>query len=149
MPLIIRWPGKVKAGATCPTPVISMDFYPTFLEVAGLKPGKEPIDGESLMPLLRETGKLKRKAIYFHYPNYAWHMDNRLAGAVREGRWKLIRNYDDDSLELYDMSKDLSETTNLADKRPKIATRLNRGLSQWLKETDAPMPRPAKPLPKK
>ena len=76
-------------------------------------------------------------------------MDNRLAGAVREGSWKLIRNYDDGSLELYDMSNDLSERNNLADKRPKIAARLNRGLSQWLKLTNAPMPRQAKPLPKK
>ncbi len=149
VPLIVRWPGKVKAGTTSSTPVISMDFYPTFLEVAGLKPGKKPIDGESLIPILRQSGELDRKAIYFHYPNYAWHMDNRLAGAVRSADWKLIRNYDDDSLELYDMSKDLSERNNLAATHPKITARLNRGLSQWLKETNAPMPRPPKPLPKK
>jgi arylsulfatase A len=126
-----------------------MDFYPTFLEVAGLKLGKKPIDGESILPLLRQTGKLQREEIYFHFPNYAWHMDNRLGGAVRSDNWKLIRNYDDDSLELYDMSKDLSEKNNLVAKRPKIATRLNRGLTQWLKETNAPMPRPPKALPKK
>ncbi len=149
VPLIVRWSGKVKAGTTSSTPVISMDFYPTFLEVAGLKPGKKPIDGESLIPILRQSGELDRKAIYFHYPNYAWHMDNRLAGAVRSADWKLIRNYDDDSLELYDMSKDLSERNNLAATHPKITARLNRGLSQWLKETNAPMPRPPKPLPKK
>ncbi len=149
VPLIVRWPGKVKAGTTSSTPVISMDFYPTFLEVAGLKPGKKPIDGESLIPILRQSGELDRKAIYFHYPNYAWHMDNRLAGAVRSADWKLIRNYDDDSLELYDMTKDLSERNNRAAKHPEIAARLNRGLSQWLKETNAPMPRPPKPLPKK
>ena len=149
VPLIVRWPGKVKEGTTSSTPVISMDFYPTFLEVAGLKPGKKPIDGESLIPILRQSGELDRKAIYFHYPNYAWHMDNRLAGAVRSADWKLIRNYDDDSLELYDMSKDLSERNNLAATHPKITARLNRGLSQWLKETNAPMPRPPKPLPKK
>ncbi len=149
VPMIVRWPDKVKAGTTSSTPVISMDFYPTFLEVAGLKPGKKPIDGESLIPILRQSGELDRKAIYFHYPNYAWHMDNRLAGAVRSADWKLIRNYDDDSLELYDMSKDLSERNNLAATHPKITARLNRGLSQWLKETNAPMPRPPKPLPKK
>lgn len=149
VPLIVRWPGKVKTGTTSSTPVISMDFYPTFLEVAGLKLGKKPIDGESILPLLRQTGKLQREEIYFHFPNYAWHMDNRLGGAVRSDNWKLIRNYDDDSLELYDMSKDLSEKNNLVAKRPKIATRLNRGLTQWLRETNAPMPRPPKALPKK
>ncbi|SVC70909.1 uncharacterized protein METZ01_LOCUS323763, partial [marine metagenome] len=97
VPLIVRWPSKVKAGTTSSTPVVSMDFYPTFLEIVGLKPGKKPIDGENILPLLRQDGRLRRKTIYFHYPNYAWHMDNRLAGAVREGNWKLIRNYDDDS----------------------------------------------------
>ena len=114
-----------------------------------MKLGKKPIDGESILPLLRQTGKLQREEIYFHFPNYAWHMDNRLAGAVRSDNWKLIRNYDDDSLELYDMSKDLSEKNNLVVMRPKIATRLNRDLTQWLKETNAPMPRPPKALPKK
>ncbi|MFP6899420.1 MAG: sulfatase [Opitutales bacterium] len=149
VPLIVRWAGKVKAGTTCATPVISMDFDPTFLEVAGLKSGKRPIDGESILPLLRQTGKLKRRAIYFHYPNYAWHMDNRLAGAIREGDWKLIRNYDDDSLELYKVTEDLSEKRNLAKKRPKIATRMNSQLTKWLEETNAPMPRPPKTSPKK
>ena len=76
-------------------------------------------------------------------------MDNRLGGVVREDDWKLIRNYDDDSLELYDLTQDLSEKHNLAKKHPKIAVRMNRQLSQWLEETDAPMPRPPKPLPKR
>ncbi|MFP6892979.1 MAG: sulfatase [Opitutales bacterium] len=140
VPLIVRWPDQIPAGTLCKEPVVSMDFYPTFLDVAGLKAGEKALDGESLLPLLRQTGKLKRKAIYFHYPNYAWHMGNRLASAVREGKWKMIRNYDDGSLELYDLGKDLSEKRNLAEESPKVAHRLNRKLSQWLKETNAPMP---------
>jgi len=140
VPLIVRWPGQVPPGKLCNTPVISMDFYPTFLELAGLKPSGKPIDGETLLPLLRQTGKLTRKTIYFHFPNYAWHMGNRLAGAVREGKWKMIRNYDDGSLELYDLQGDLSEKRNLAKKSPQVAKRLNEKLSRWLKETNAPMP---------
>ena len=54
VPMIVRWPGQVKAGTTCEWPVVSMDFFPTFLEVAGLKPGKAPIDGESILPLLKQ-----------------------------------------------------------------------------------------------
>jgi arylsulfatase A-like enzyme len=140
VPMIVRWPGQVPEGKLCKAPVISMDFYPTFLELAGLKPSGKPIDGESLLPLFRKTGKLTRKTIYFHFPNYAWHMGNRLAGAVREGKWKMIRNYDDGSLELYDLHDDLSEKRNLAKKSPEIAKRLNQKLSRWLKETNAPMP---------
>ncbi len=149
VPLIVRWPGEVPAGTLCREPVISMDFYPTFLQLAGLKPAGKPIDGESLLPLIRQTGELRRKALYFHFPNYAWHMGNRLAGAVRQGRWKLIRNYDDGSLELYDLGKDLGEKKNLAQAHPETAARLDAGLSRWLKETGAPMPRPPKTAEKK
>ena len=67
-------------------------------------------------------------------------MGNRLTGAVREGKWKMIRNYDDGSLELYDLQDDISEKRNLAKKNPEIAKSLNRKLSHWLKETNAPMP---------
>ncbi|MHC4147688.1 MAG: sulfatase/phosphatase domain-containing protein [Planctomycetota bacterium] len=78
VPLIVRWPGVVRPGITCRTPVISTDFYPTLLEAAGLrsKAGKT-FDGESIVPTLKQTGPLKRKAIFFHYPNYAWHRSNR------------------------------------------------------------------------
>ena len=79
-------------------------FFPTALQVAGLdETPLTPLDGESLLPLLRQTGPLERKAIYFHYPNYAFHGENRLAGAIREGDYKLINFYDDDSVELYDV----------------------------------------------
>ena len=123
VPMIVRWPGQVEPGSTCIWPVVSMDFYPTFLEVAGLKPGKARIDGESIIPLLKQQarftggGGLKRDEIFFHFPNYAWHMGNRLGGAVvASNGWKLIRNYDDNSLELYNLHEDLSEKINMAKK---------------------------------
>jgi arylsulfatase A-like enzyme len=68
-------------------------------------------------------------------------MGNRLGSVIREGDWKLIRNYYDNSLELYNLSKDLSEKRNLAQQQPKLAARLNLQLGKWLKETNAPMPR--------
>ena len=75
-------------------------------------------------------------------------MGNRLGGAVRSGDYKLIRNYDDQSLELYDLKSDLGETQNLAKRRPRLAKRLNQKLSVWLTETGAPMPKPPNPSPK-
>ena len=83
VPMIVRWPGQVNPGVVCHEPVVSMDFYPTFLDVAGLKPTGKPLDGESLVSLFKQTGKFKKRDLYFHFPNYAWHMDNRLGGAVR------------------------------------------------------------------
>ena len=141
VPWIVRWPGVVEAGSTCSTPVVSMDTFPTILDAVGLKPlpGKI-LDGESLMPLLRQSGALKRNAIYFHYPNYAFHKRNRLGGAIREGDFKLIQRYDDGSLELYNLAKDLGEKHNLAKRKPELANRLKRKLDDWLKETGAKMP---------
>ena len=141
VPWIVRWPGIVKPGSTCSVPVISTDTYSTLLEAAGLKPVPEQApDGESLLPLLRQTGSLQRKALYFHYPNYAFHQRNRLGGAIREGDFKLIRNYDDDSLELYNLAADLGETRNLSATHPEMTQRLTAKLESWIKSSGARMP---------
>lgn len=142
IPWIVRWPGVVEAGTTCATPVISTDCYPTLLEVAGLEPGAgKVLDGKSLVPLfLQDAGAFDRDTIFFHYPNYAFHKRNRLASAVRSGHYKLIRRYDDDSLELYDLDEDIGERNNLAKTRPEIAERLEKRLDAWLEETGARFP---------
>jgi arylsulfatase A-like enzyme len=143
VPLIVRWPGMVRSGTICQTPVISTDFYPTILEVAGLKPSKSrTLDGESVVALIRQKGRLKRKAIFFHYPNYAWHRSNRLGGAIREGDYKLIKWYDDESVELYNLADDLSEKNDLSQKMPRKAADLKHKLEAWLTRTDAAMPVP-------
>jgi arylsulfatase A-like enzyme len=145
VPWIVRWPGKVKPGTTNATPVISMDCYPTLLEAAGLPPTPDhPLDGKSLLPLLTQSPGFARDALYFHYPNYAFHKQNRLGSAIREGEYKLIKNYDDDSLELYDLTSDLSETTNLATQSPALAKRLADKLDAWLRESGARFPVKAK-----
>jgi arylsulfatase A-like enzyme len=141
VPWIVRWPCKVKPGTTNSTPVISMDCYPTLLEAAGLPPTPDhPLDGKSLLPLLTQSPGFGRDALYFHYPNYAFHKQNRLGSAIREGEYKLIKNYDDDSLELYDLTSDLSEKNNLATQSPALAKRLADKLDAWLRESGARFP---------
>jgi arylsulfatase A-like enzyme len=143
VPLIVRWPGKVRSGTISSVPVISMDFFPTILEAAGLEPSPGvPLDGESLLPLLRQTGSLERDAIFFHYPNYAFHGENRLASAIREGDYKLILFYDDDSVELYDLANDLSEEHDLSAALPERAAEMKARLVSWLQSSGAKMPRP-------
>jgi arylsulfatase A len=141
VPLIIRWPEVVPKKTICRTPVISTDFYPTLLDVSGLPYGTgKTLDGESIMPLLKRTGPLKRGAIYFHYPNYAWHGSNQLGGAVREGDYKLIERYDDGSVELYNLADDLSEKRDLSLEMPQKAAELKHKLDSWLAESGAIMP---------
>ncbi|MDA1017063.1 MAG: sulfatase, partial [Planctomycetota bacterium] len=141
VPLIVRWPGVVPPNTLCREPVISMDFFPTFLEAAKLKPEVDsPIEGESLVPLLKQTASLKRQAIYFHYPNYAFHQGNRLGSAIRQGDYKLIERFDDDSVELYNLQDDIGEAKNLAAKLPDQAAAMRAKLIAWRKSTDAAMP---------
>ncbi|MEX2216121.1 MAG: sulfatase [Phycisphaeraceae bacterium] len=140
VPLIIRWPGVTKAGTIEKTPVISMDLTATILEAAGVSLAKdETLDGQSLKPLI--TGhKLSRDALYFHYPHFAFHKDNRPGSAIRAGNHKLILRYDDESVELYDLAKDESERNNLAGTRPDLAGDLRGKLEAWLKATNAGIP---------
>lgn len=145
VPWIVRWPGKVQPGTTNSTPVISTDCYPTLLEAVGLPATPDhPLDGKSLLPLLAQSSGWERDTLYFHYPNYAFHKQNRLGSALREGDFKLIKNYDDDSLELYDLRQDIGEKDNLAAKSPELANRLAGKLDAWLRASDAQLPVKAK-----
>jgi arylsulfatase A-like enzyme len=141
IPWIVRWPGKVRPDTTSAVPVISMDCYPTLLEIAGLPPTpNHPLDGQSLVPLLKQSPGFERDAVYFHYPNYAFHKRNRLGGAVRAGEFKLIKRYGTGQLELYNLSEDIAENRNLASRRPRVAKRLENQLDAWLGKIDARMP---------
>jgi arylsulfatase A-like enzyme len=144
VPLVVRWPGVAAPGTSCDTPVTSTDLAATVLDAAGVTPGsKEPLDGISLRPLLRGD-RVDRGPLYFHYPHYAWHKANRPGGAVRSGPYKLIRRYDDHSLELFDLTTDVGETVNLAAQKPDVAAGLDAQLGRWLRETGARMPTPVR-----
>ena len=140
VPLFIKWPGHITAGSVSDENVISMDFFPTLLDAAGIRHRRSVLDGVSLLRHVTRGQPLRRDAIYFHYPNYAWHSGNRLGGAVRSGNYKLIKRYADDSLELYNLKDDLSESTNLAMEQPAITANLSKKLNRWLTATDANMP---------
>ncbi|MSU59558.1 MAG: DUF4976 domain-containing protein [Pedosphaera sp.] len=147
VPFIFRWPGKVRSGTTCHEPIISVDLYPTFLEIAGAQPpANYPLDGKSFVKLLTGdgTGTLQRDAIYWHFPGYlgagagSWRMTP--AGAIRAGDWKLIEFFEDHRLELYNLRDDLSQTNDLATKLPDRTKELHGKLLAWRKELNAPMP---------
>lgn len=149
IPLIIRWPGKIKAGTVSNEPVVTMDFVPTFLDLAGKEYKTGEFDGESLLPLLTNNTELKRKAIFFHYPHYAFHEDNKMGSIIRKGDYKLIRYYDGNEIALYNLRSDIGEKTNIAKKEPIKATELQNELNQWLLENNAQMPRQMADIPDK
>ncbi|HEX5105050.1 MAG TPA: sulfatase [Pirellulaceae bacterium] len=140
VPLIIRWPGVTHAGAESETPVVSMDLTATMLDAAGIELRRdERLDGESVRPLFTGSG-LQRHALFFHYPHFAFHKANRPGSAIRLDQYKLVLNYDDDSVELYDLANDVGEQRNLTDALPDVARKMKARLVSWLDETEAGLP---------
>ncbi len=143
VPMIARWPNTIRADSVSHVPVISTDLFATLVEVAGLKADPAtPADGESLVPIFQGADRLNRDALFWHYPNFAFHKKNRLGSAVRIGDHKLIEWLDDGTLELYDLANDLGETKNLAMQNPSLAAEMRRRLDQWRKDSGAKMPVP-------
>lgn len=143
VPLIVKWDGKIPSGKTIDTPVINNDLLPTLLELIGEKV-PENIDGKSFASILKKGGNTKSKRrFYFHFPHYT-NQGGRPAGAIIEGDWKLIKYYDDDSIELYNLKHDIGETTNLALKEKQIAKKMEKQLLDWILseklQTNAPNP---------
>jgi arylsulfatase A-like enzyme len=144
VPLIVRAPGATKPGLVCDTPVITMDFFPTLLELAGADKDacRTAVDGVSFLPLLRGGRETLHSELFWHYPHY-WNGGKVSPYSVaRIGDWKLIRFYETGREELYNLKSDLSETTNLAAVNPAKRNELAGRLDEWLKQVGAQMPVP-------
>jgi len=139
VPLIIKWPGKVRGNTTCEVPVISSDIYPTIMEMIGK--GVEPaedIDGMSLVPLLLEKGNQNRNQLCWYYPHYS--PQSKMPGyAIRKGDFKLVEYLDPHTIELFNLKNDLSEKNNLAEDNPDKVKELQQSFDSWLKRMDPVM----------
>lgn len=138
-PYFIKVPGLTKGGEKCDTPVSGTDFYPTLLELAGLKQRtEEHSDGVSLVPLL--SGKqLPERALIWHYPHYG-NQGGEPSSIIRKGDWKLIHYYEDGRDELYNLKTDLSETSDVSGNNRKLASQLHKELFDYLAAVDARFP---------
>ena len=163
VPFIVRWPAVVKAGTSSDIPVINQDLYPTFLAAANAPvPAGVTLDGESLLPLLKQSGPLARKGIFWHFPGY---LDSpvtrgrdpvfrtRPVTVMRSGDWKIHLYHEEwqldggrekvaanNSVELYNLKNDIGERNNLAQSEPAIRDRLLNELLAWMNAVKAPLP---------
>lgn len=140
IPLIVRWPGRVPAGAEVDAPVINTDWLPTLLELAG-QPAPGGLDGSSLAALLTGRGPAPARNLFWHFPHYT-NQGSRPGGAMREGQWMYVEFYDDDSAELYDLSADIREAQNLAAQQPERVAKMRAALGAWRTEMSAQTNRP-------
>jgi arylsulfatase A len=127
IPLLVRWPGRIKTGV-CDLPVINTDWTPTILELAGIKT-TDTFDGVSIVSDLTAAPPAER-TFHWHFPHYT-NQGSRTAGAIRAGRYKLIEQYEDGRMELYDLSRDPGELHDRSADEPDRARMLREKLAAW------------------
>ncbi|HIG30115.1 MAG TPA: DUF4976 domain-containing protein [Verrucomicrobiales bacterium] len=144
VPLIIHWPGITDPNSICATPVMTIDFYPTVMEIAGLRGSQSHnllIDGTSLVPCLKNANHIFDRNLYWHYPHYHAGGDGPYS-AIRSNNHRLIQFHEDNQYELYNLSDDIGETTNLITTNQKTATLLKSRLTGWQNTLNVQMPTP-------
>ncbi|SHI57874.1 Arylsulfatase A [Arenibacter nanhaiticus] len=151
VPYIIKWPNTIKAGSTNATPIVNLDFFPTFMEILEVDLPNKILDGISILPLLKGN-KIEERPLFWHFPIYleAYNESKddgrdplfrtRPGSTILYKNWKLHHYFEDNALELYDLEKDLGERNNLVAINPEKAEELYNILDSWRKEVNAPIP---------
>ena len=154
-PFFVVWPDVVKPGTRCDTPVINVDLFPTFCEMTGAELPDQPLDGVSLVPLLK-GGEIDDRALYWHFPAYlqSYQRTNeqrdilfrsRPCSIIRHGDWKLHEYFEDSNeshrgLELYHLIDDPGESRELSAMHPQKLKQLHNELKSWRAEINAKVP---------
>ncbi len=147
VPMVVSWPGVIKGGTTCDVPVISMDFFPTFVHAAGGSTAAiKQLESVDLLPLFEGSKRLDRDALYWHYPHNRDGIKYCMGSSILMGDWKFYRGYGITGDALFNLKDDPMETTDLVLKNPEMADRLRARLVKWLKAVDAKMPPPLNKL---
>jgi len=139
VPLIVKWPQQGLVGTTCSTPVSSVDFFPTILDMIGFgKSVASDKEGVSIAPLVR--GKdINDRAIYWHFPHYSNHGMQSPGGAIREGDYKLLDYFENGTAQLFNLKNDIGEQNDLVSSLPAKAKALREKLQAWRKSVGAKM----------
>jgi len=146
VPLIIRWPQRVKANNSSDFMLSSIDFFPTLLDIAGGNPNKFTNDGKSFLPELFGENRQIQNTQYWHYPHYHLGSGMKPASAIRKCKYKLIEWHEalllgkEDAYELYDLEQDIAEQVNLRNELPEVFNDLSNDLTKWKKSVNAQMP---------
>lgn len=135
VPAFVNWPGMIDSGQ-CDVPIQGLDYFPTFLELAGVTNYQEVLDGESIVPLLMGNA-LKERPLFWHIASA---YKNPPCSIIRRGDWKLIQFLNDGRVELYNLKDDLGESINQAEESRQVAKQLTDELTNWRKRNKVPLP---------
>ena len=140
VPLIMYWKGKIKAGVKNNNYLVIEDFLPTLMELIGEKNLPDNLDGQSFLSTINSPEEhFRRGPIYFHFPHFSG-QNGYPAGAVRDGQWKLVEDYETGKTELFNLEEDISESDDLKFSQPEKAKELLEMLQNWRKAISAKMP---------
>jgi arylsulfatase A-like enzyme len=133
VPFFVRWPARLPVGKTYDEPVISLDIFPTAVAAAGGQlPADRKLDGVNILPhLLGQASGPPHERLF-------WRAGGGAAGAVREGRFKMVRTGEKPP-ELYDLQQDIGEAKDLAADKPEVVARLVKAYDEWNKELVPPL----------
>jgi arylsulfatase A-like enzyme len=165
VPMFAYWPGRIAPESTSDVPVITSDFFPTFLELAGAEvPEGQKLDGVSLLPVFEGTESPDRDRLFWHFPAYLESYSKmkeqsrdtlfrtRPVSVVRKDAWKLMLFHEEwtldggrenlsvnNAVELYNLKSDLEERNNLAQIETAKRDELLEELLQWIDDVEAPV----------
>ncbi len=144
VPAIVKWPSNLPAGAQSDTPIITIDYYPTLLALSGARGNEKHsvnVDGVNLLPVFKNPEHEFGRNLYWHYPHYHAGGDGPYS-AIRQGDYRLIEFFEDDSLRLYDLAKDIGEESDLSRELPEKTASLHAELKSWRERIAAQLPSP-------
>ncbi|SMG50544.1 Arylsulfatase A [Arenibacter troitsensis] len=151
VPLLIKWPGKIKPNSSSTARVNNMDFYPTLQNIASPDKKAPLLDGINLGPIFEGSSKAERD-LFFHFPIYLQEYQGvqdgsrdplfrtRPGSVIISGDWKLHEYFEDGALELYNLISDPSEENNVAEQNPEKTQELLKKLMDWRNATNALVP---------
>jgi len=152
VPLVVNWPAEFEPKIHTSNAISNLDFYPTLLDLLGLEPLNNQLDGRSFESVLSGSGDLEQRPIFFHFPIYLEANKScapsgrdplfrtRPGAVVIDGEWKLHWYFEDRAYELYNLKEDIGETKNVANVFPDQLQALQEKLKQWIEDTEAPIP---------
>ncbi len=145
VPLIVRWPAKIDAGASTGAITATIDIFPTLLDLVGLPPAGHSIDGRSFAGVLQGNGPAGDRSHFWHYPHYHRGSGMKPASALRKGKYKLIEWHEDllkgeEAWELYDLDSDPGEARDISRENPAMLEEMRKDLHHWRSEISAQMP---------
>jgi arylsulfatase A-like enzyme len=142
VPMIVSWPGKIKTAQVNDHYVVNTDYFPTFLELFGMKNTSGFHDGKSMLPTwLDPSAVFRRGSIYWHYPHFSNQL-GRPAGAIRNDMFKLVESYETGKVELFNLAEDGGEKNDISSTHPEKVKSLLADFRGWQKDVVANMPLP-------